>query len=148
MVNPDDYRKSETAYRTIGEASHLLMLPAHVLRFWETQFSQLRPMKRSGGRRYYGSNELKLLKVLKYFIRDQDLSIKDTKNRLSELNDIDELIDKIEKKSIQAQDNSSIQEKTGYVLSDQKKQCLNRILSRLEQAKHQLTSLIEKTKSR
>ncbi|HYW62101.1 MAG TPA: MerR family transcriptional regulator, partial [Bradyrhizobium sp.] len=45
--------KSETAFRTIGEVAEDLDVPAHVLRFWESKFPQLKPLKRGGGRRYY-----------------------------------------------------------------------------------------------
>ena len=53
--------KSQWAYRTISEVSEQLDVPAHVLRFWETKFTQLKPMKRSGGRRYYKASDLDLL---------------------------------------------------------------------------------------
>ncbi|MDE2384212.1 MAG: MerR family transcriptional regulator [Alphaproteobacteria bacterium] len=54
--------KSPDAFRTISEAAEELTVPQHVLRFWETRFSQIKPMKRAGGRRYYRPADLELLK--------------------------------------------------------------------------------------
>ena len=53
--------KSNDAFKTISEVSALLDVPQHVLRFWETKFSNLRPLKRSGGRRYYRPNDVTVL---------------------------------------------------------------------------------------
>ena len=54
--------KSPDAFRTISEVAEELSVPQHVLRFWETRFSQIKPMKRAGGRRYYRPNDLELLR--------------------------------------------------------------------------------------
>ena len=54
--------KSPDAFRTISEAADELSVPQHVLRFWETRFSQIKPMKRAGGRRYYRPADIELLK--------------------------------------------------------------------------------------
>lgn len=58
-INP---QKSKEAFRTISEVSHELGVAQHVLRFWETKFVQIRPMKRAGGRRYYRPEDVALLK--------------------------------------------------------------------------------------
>ena len=63
--------KSSDAFRTISEVSTALDIPPHVLRFWETKFSILRPLKRSGGRRYYRPDDVTIL------IRIRDLLYKD-----------------------------------------------------------------------
>jgi len=55
-------RKSASAFRTISEVAAELDLPQHVLRFWETKFSVIRPMKRGGGRRYYRPEDITLLR--------------------------------------------------------------------------------------
>ena len=57
--------KSPSAYRTISEVSTELDVPQHVLRFWETKFSQVRPLKRGGGRRYYRPEDLRLLRTIR-----------------------------------------------------------------------------------
>ena len=54
--------KSPDAFRTISEVAEELSVPQHVLRFWETRFTQIKPMKRAGGRRYYRPNDLELLR--------------------------------------------------------------------------------------
>ena len=54
--------KSPDAFRTISEVAEDLSVPQHVLRFWETRFSQIKPMKRAGGRRYYRPADLELLR--------------------------------------------------------------------------------------
>jgi DNA-binding transcriptional MerR regulator len=61
-------RKSAAAFRTIGEAAEELDVPAHVLRFWETRFPQLRPVKRSGGRRYYRPEDIVLLRRIRHWL--------------------------------------------------------------------------------
>ena len=57
--------KSIDAFRTISEAAEELDVPQHVLRFWETRFSQIRPMKRGGGRRYYRPEDMDLLRTIR-----------------------------------------------------------------------------------
>ena len=57
--------KSPEAYRTIREVADSLDLPQHVLRFWETRFPQIRPLKRAGGRRYYRPDDIERLRLIK-----------------------------------------------------------------------------------
>ena len=68
--------KSRDAFRTISEVSDLLDTPAHVLRFWESKFTQIKPVKRAGGRRYYRPDDVSLLAGIKHLLHDQGLSIK------------------------------------------------------------------------
>lgn len=68
--------KSAQAFRTISEVGEELDIPAHVLRFWETKFPQLNPMKRGGGRRYYRPADVALLKGIRVALYDQGLTIK------------------------------------------------------------------------
>lgn len=60
--------KSPDAFRTISEVAEELDLPQHVLRFWETRFTQIRPLKRGGGRRYYRPDDIDLLRGIKYLL--------------------------------------------------------------------------------
>ncbi|MBT7450272.1 MAG: MerR family transcriptional regulator [Rhodospirillaceae bacterium] len=69
-------RKSEAAYRTISEVAAELSVPQHVLRFWESKFSQVRPLKRGGGRRYYRPEDVTLLKRIRSLLYDDGLTIK------------------------------------------------------------------------
>ena len=68
--------KSSDAYRTISEVSAALGVPAHVLRFWETKFTNLRPLKRSGGRRYYRPSDLDVLTRIRDLLYKDGFTIK------------------------------------------------------------------------
>ena len=68
--------KAPGAFRTISEVSEELEIPAHVLRFWESKFTQLSPMKRGGGRRYYRPADLALLRGIRVMLYDEGLTIK------------------------------------------------------------------------
>ena len=68
--------KSATAFRTISEVATELDLPQHVLRFWETKFTQIRPMKRGGGRRYYRPDDIKLLRRIRDLLYSDGYTIK------------------------------------------------------------------------
>jgi DNA-binding transcriptional MerR regulator len=68
--------KSPEAFRTISEAADELDLPQHVLRFWETRFATIKPLKRGGGRRYYRPEDVLLLKGIRHLLYDQGFTIK------------------------------------------------------------------------
>src|SRR4051812_50211482 len=68
--------KSPDAFRTISEVAEDLDLPQHVLRFWETRFTPIRPLKRGGGRRYYRPEDIDLLKGIRYLLYGQGYTIK------------------------------------------------------------------------
>lgn len=76
--------KSPEAFRTISEVSEELDLPQHVLRFWETRFAQVKPMKRSGGRRLYRPDHIALLRGIKALLYDDGLTIKGVQKMLRE----------------------------------------------------------------
>ena len=76
--------KQADAFRTISEAAEELNLPQHVLRFWETRFPQIRPMKRSGGRRYYRSEDVHLLAAIRRLLYDDGYTIKGVQRILKE----------------------------------------------------------------
>jgi DNA-binding transcriptional MerR regulator len=83
---PADRRpgKSATAFRTISEVATELDVPAHVLRFWETRFSQLRPLKRGGGRRYYRPEDVELLRNIRRLLYNDGYTIKGVQKLLRE----------------------------------------------------------------
>jgi len=68
--------KSPDAFRTISEAADELDLPQHVLRFWETRFATIKPLKRGGGRRYYRPEDVMLLRGIRHLLYDQGFTIK------------------------------------------------------------------------
>lgn len=74
MARPAD--KSANAFRTIGEAAEVIGVPQHVLRFWETRFPELQPMKRGGGRRYYRPADMALLETIRSLLHDQGMTIR------------------------------------------------------------------------
>ncbi len=73
--------KAENAYRTITEVADLLQVPASVLRFWETQFYQIKPMKRMG-RRYYQAEDVVLLARIRDYLYKEGFTIKGVQKRL------------------------------------------------------------------
>ena len=76
--------KSRDAFRTISEVSELLDTPAHVLRFWESRFPQVRPVKRAGGRRYYRPTDVALLAGIKRLLHRDGLTIRGVQKVLRE----------------------------------------------------------------
>ena len=76
--------KSPDAFRTISEVSGDLSLPQHVLRFWETRFAQIKPMKRGGGRRLYRPDHVALLRGIKALLYDDGMTIKGVQKVLRE----------------------------------------------------------------
>ncbi|WP_127900394.1 MerR family transcriptional regulator [Solirhodobacter olei] len=76
--------KSPDAFRTISEVADWLDTPAHVLRFWESRFPQVRPVKRAGGRRYYRPSDVALLSGIKKLLHDDGLTIRGVQKMLRE----------------------------------------------------------------
>ena len=76
--------KSPDAYRTISEVADWLGAPAHVLRFWESKFRQVKPLKRAGGRRYYRPPDMQLLSGIKKLLHDDGMTIKGVQKILKE----------------------------------------------------------------
>ena len=101
--------KSDIAYKTIGEVAKILklksndkgVLPTHVIRFWETQFKQIKPKILNSNRRYYDEKTINLLKKVKFLLKDQGMTINGVKKIL---NNEDSLkLDEIADKSIRAE---------------------------------------------
>ena len=88
IFNPDEEAprpaKSPEAFRTISEVAEILNAPQHVLRFWETRFSQIRPMKRGGGRRFYRPVDVDLLKGIRHLLYGQGYTIRGVQRILKE----------------------------------------------------------------
>lgn len=90
VSNDDDKRskpteKSPNALRTISEAADLIDVPQHVLRFWETKFSQIKPLKRNGGRRFYRPADIDVLQQIKFLLYRQGYTIKGAKKAIDDL---------------------------------------------------------------
>lgn len=76
--------KSPQAFRTIREVADWLEVEAHVLRFWESKFSQIKPVKRAGGRRYYRPADMRLVGGIKHLLHDQGLTIRGVQKLIRE----------------------------------------------------------------
>jgi DNA-binding transcriptional MerR regulator len=76
--------KAPEAFKTISEVAEELDVPQHVLRFWETRFSQIKPMKRGGGRRYYRPNDVDLLKGIRFLLYGKGYTIRGVQRILRE----------------------------------------------------------------
>ena len=97
-------KKSDTAYKTIGEVVKILNLknkssqkiPTHTIRFWEKEFKQIKPKVLSGNRRYYDKTNIDLLKKINFLLKDQGMTINGVKKLLNSghSNDLDEISNK------------------------------------------------------
>jgi len=76
--------KSPTAFRTISEVAEGLALPQHVLRFWESKFQQIKPLKRGGGRRYYRPEDVQIIHDIKELLYNQGFTIRGVQKLLRE----------------------------------------------------------------
>ncbi len=76
--------KSADAFRTISEVAEELDLPQHVLRFWETRFPQIRPLKRAGGRRFYRPHDVEILRAIRRLLYGEGYTIKGVQRILKE----------------------------------------------------------------
>lgn len=81
---PSGEMKSPTAFRTISEVAEGLALPQHVLRFWESKFQQIKPLKRGGGRRYYRPEDVKIIHDIKELLYNQGFTIRGVQKLLRE----------------------------------------------------------------
>ncbi len=77
-------QKAQGAFRTISEVADWLDVPAHVLRFWESKFSQIKPVKRAGGRRYYRPEDMLLIGGIKKLLHDDGLTIRGVQKMITE----------------------------------------------------------------
>ena len=100
--------KSDSAYKTIGEVAKILnfksnkkgILPTHIIRFWETQFKQIKPKIMNANRRYYDENCINILKKVKFLLKDQGMTINGVKRILN--GDVSLELDEMANNSIKA----------------------------------------------
>ena len=118
--------KSDSAYKTIGEVAKILnfkkndkgVLPTHTIRFWETQFKQIKPKLLNSNRRYYDEKSINVIKKIKFLLKDQGLTINGVKKIL---NNEDTLkLDEIADKSIKAKNLKNKLLKISYKLKELK----------------------------
>ena len=103
--------KTESAYKTIGEVAKILklqankncILPTHIIRFWETQFKQIKPIILNSNRRYYDQKTIDILKKIKFLLKDQGMTINGVRKILDNSNNNDTLnLDEISNNSIRS----------------------------------------------
>ena len=134
--------KSPEAFRTISEVSKDLSLPQHVLRFWETKFAQIKPIKRGGGRRYYRPEDVKLLKGIKSLLYNDGYTIRGVQKVIKENGTKKLLNTQIENKVFTEikKDNNSTQQQNypQHSINDSKRKKLMNVLEDLVQLRKKL----------
>lgn len=83
-MSASKHAKSPNAFRTISEVADGIGIPQHVLRFWESKFSQIKPMKRGGGRRYYRPEDVEVIEAIRRLLHDDGYTIKGAQKLLRE----------------------------------------------------------------
>ena len=127
--------KSPEAFRTISEVSKDLSLPQHVLRFWETKFIQIKPIKRGGGRRYYRPEDIRLLRGIKSLLYNDGYTIRGDQKVIKEVGTKKILRNEAENNSFTDneintnQDNSN--DFSNHYLGDDKRKKLMKVLNDL-----------------
>jgi len=139
--------KGENAFRTISEAAEAVGAPQHVLRFWETKFSFLTPLKRAGGRRFYRPQDVVLLKAVRRLLHDEGLTIKGVQRlhkeqglrRLAAYGDPDSAI------SFSDADTGPVESSANeHTASADRSVRLQQILIELEGARHRLDAVLSR----
>ena len=143
--------KSPEAFRTISEVSKDLSLPQHVLRFWETKFAQIKPIKRGGGRRYYRPEDVDLLKGIKNLLYNDGYTIRGVQKVIKENGSKNVLFSnnkantKLSQKAFTDSENNYISEqnvhtRTGQSLSDNKRKKLMDVMQNLVELQSKISS--------
>lgn len=143
--------KSPEAFRTISEVSKDLSLPQHVLRFWETKFAQIKPIKRGGGRRYYRPEDVDLLKGIKNLLYNDGYTIRGVQKVIKENGSKNILFSnskantKLEQKTFTDRENiytseQNVHSRTGQTLSDNKRKKLMDVMQNLVELQNKITT--------
>ena len=143
--------KSPEAFRTISEVSKDLSLPQHVLRFWETKFSQIKPIKRGGGRRYYRPEDVDLLKGIKNLLYNDGYTIRGVQKVIKANGPKNILFStskanaKLEQKSFTDRENiytseQNVHTRTGQTLSEMKRKKLMDVMQNLVELQNKISS--------
>ena len=135
--------KSKSAFRTIAEVAEELGVATHVLRFWETKFSQINPMKASGGRRYYRPDDVEVVKIIKSFLYDKRYTIEGVQKLFKDKGLKAILGGEIQKDFFDVSDDGSdvSQEVVVNCLSQDQKQLLTQAYDELKQIEEELRNL-------
>ncbi len=132
--------KSSSAFRTISEVAQDLDVPQHVLRFWETRFTQIRPLKRGGGRRYYRPEDVALLRLIRELLYDEGYTIKGVQKLMRE-GALKQRLAQLEAEQL-AEQASPAMEAPGTSPADPFRQQLHSILIELESLRDRLRAAL------
>ena len=143
--------KSPEAFRTISEVSKDLSLPQHVLRFWETKFSQIKPIKRGGGRRYYRPEDVDLLKGIKNLLYNDGYTIRGVQKVIKENGSKNILFSnsnvnlKLKQKTFTDNENNytsepNVHSRSGQSLSDNKRKKLMDVMQNLVELQNKIST--------
>ena len=133
--------KSVSAYKTISEVSKQIDVPSHVLRFWETKFSQVKPIKRSGGRRYYRSEDIDVLVQIRTLLYKEGYTIKGAKKALKSYLKTELIHPKIKDLTKHADDNT-LENLESLSVSEKKMYSYIKVLDILRDSEMRLDKLI------
>ena len=130
--------KSKAAFRTIAEVAEDLGVATHVLRFWETKFPQIKPMKRSGGRRYYRPDDVQLVKTIRDYLYEKRYTIEGVQKVFKEKGVKELLGEEIQK--------DFFAEEAGEVSLDEKsRRLITDIIGELKTLREELSLSLNKT---
>ena len=143
--------KSPEAFRTISEVSKDLSLPQHVLRFWETKFAQIKPIKRGGGRRYYRPEDIDLLKGIKNLLYNDGYTIRGVQKVIKEngpkniLFSTNKTNSKLQQKTFTDSENiytseQNVHTRLGQTLSENKRKKLMDVMQNLVELQNKISS--------
>lgn len=127
--------KSKAAFRTIAEVADELGVATHVLRFWETKFPQIKPMKRSGGRRYYRPDDVKLVSIIKDYLYEKRYTIEGVQKVFKEKGLKNLLGEEIQKDFFEVPEEP---------LNEQTQEFLSSLQQQLKNMRQELSEAIEK----
>lgn len=131
--------KSKAAFKTIAEVAEELGVATHVLRFWETKFPQIKPMKRNGGRRYYRPDDVKLVSIIKDYLYEKRYTIEGVQKVFKEKGVKNLLGEEIQKDFFEAE--TEIPE-----LDGRSRELLTSLIDELKLAKEELSRSLAKAK--
>lgn len=131
--------KSKAAFRTIAEVAEELGVATHVLRFWETKFPQIKPMKRNGGRRYYRPDDVKLVSIIRDYLYEKRYTIEGVQKVFKEKGVKNLLGEEIQKDFFEAE--TEIPE-----LDGRSRELLTSLIDELKSAKEELSRSLAKAK--
>ena len=136
--------KSPQAFRTISEASKILSLPSHVLRFWESKFKQIKPLKRAGGRRFYRPNDILFILGIKKLLHIDGLTISGVKRLIKEngVNHVINIGKGIKYNNLNFQTKEPILKKIRAQKSNTNKEIINDAIDKLNYLKLKIESRI------